>query len=89
MACHFVAARIITSDENQEIQDTLEKSKIACRVLNKIKDSLEIGEEEKFDKFLAIMEDYEDACAVHMVEEMKAKLFPEAIEHESKYCLLW
>ena len=90
MACHFVADRIITSDENQEIQHTIKKPEIACFVLNKIVDSLNIGEEEKFDKFLAIMEDYnEDVCVVRMSEKIKAKLFPETIKHESKCCLSW
>ena len=88
MASHFVSARIISTDENQVIQHTIEKSKIACLVLNKIKDSLKIGDDEKFDKFLAIMESYDDDdCAVHLAEEMKQKVLSEAKEHESKYRL--
>ena len=87
MACDFVSARIISTDENQVIQHTIEKPKIACLVLNTIKESLEIGDDEKFDKFLAIMEGYDDnVSAVHLAKEMKQNVLSEAKEHESKYC---
>ena len=84
MASHFVSARIISTDDNHVIQHTIERSKIACLVLNKIYDSLQCGDEEKFDGFLSVMEKYDNVCALHMAEKIKLKLFADTGEHESK-----
>ena len=87
MASHFVSARIISTDDNDKIQHTAERSKIACLVLNKIYDSLQCGDEEKFDGFLSTMENNDNKCALHMAKEIKLKLFPDTGERESKYHL--
>ena len=42
MAGHFVSARIISTDENQELQHSTKKSEIACLILNNISDSLKM-----------------------------------------------
>lgn len=85
IASYFVSARIITTDDNQVIQNTKETPKIACLVLNKIKNLLEIGDKEIFDQFLNIMESHGDNVCVRLAKEIRLKLHPKTKEHESKW----
>ena len=56
LAPHLVTARIINHKDNQFIEDTVEPSKAACRVLGKISTSLLVGIADMFDEFLSILE---------------------------------
>ena len=72
---HLVAARIISHEDHQFIQETVESSRAACRVLGKISTSLYIGVDETFDKFLSILESCDDSIVnLRLAEQMRKDL---------------
>ena len=72
---HLVTARIISSEDNQMIQHTVELSKAACDVLGKISTSLLIGIDDLFDEFLSILESCDDLLVnVRLAEQMRRDL---------------
>jgi len=67
---YFVSARIITNEDNQIIQKTIQlPSQIASRVLDRIHQSLNIGMTDMLDKFLFIMEQHGDMSCVELALE--------------------
>ena len=70
----LVAARIISHEENQIIQRTIEPSRVASIVLDNIVRSLRAGVTLKFDKFLTILENDEDVCCNNIANQMRGEL---------------
>ena len=75
LAPHLVAARIISHEDNQFIQNTVESSKAACHVLGKISTSLYIGVGDMFDEFLLILENCDVLINQRLAEQMRRDLF--------------
>ena len=70
----LVAARIISHEENQIIQRTIEPSRVASIVLDNIVRSLRAGVTLKFDKFLTILQNDEDVCCNDIANQMRGEL---------------
>ena len=71
---HLVTARIINYEDNDVVQRTIEPSKVASHVLNKISDSLEGGTDAKFDKFLSILKNDNDLFHKYIADQIKNDL---------------
>ena len=93
LSCHFVAARIISSEENQIIQQTGDNSKAASLVLDNLNSSLKAGNTEMFDKFLSILDAHDNGSCVELANQMRAewdtagKCYAHGIEYLSEYIL--
>ncbi|XP_065898021.1 uncharacterized protein [Dysidea avara] len=74
LSCHFVTARIISSEENQAIQQTAENSEMASLVFSKIHSSLQAGQTEMFDKFLLILDAHDNGSCIELANQMRAEL---------------
>ena len=70
----LVAARIISHEENQIIQRTIEPYRVASIVLDNIVRSLRAGVTLKFDKFLTILENDDDVCCNDIANQMRGEL---------------
>ena len=73
---HMVTARIISSEDNQIVQHTVESSKVASHVLEKISASLKGGTSAKFDSFISILENrmHDDSFCTTLVEQIRKDL---------------
>ena len=74
LSCHFVSARIISSEENQIIQQTTKSSEISSFVLNKIYCSLQAGHTKVFDKFVSILHAHDNGSCVELANQMRGEL---------------
>ena len=72
----MVTARIISAEDNRIVQHTVESSKVASHVLEKISASLEGGTGAKFDSFLSILENqmHDDSLCTSLVEQIRKDL---------------
>ena len=70
----LVATSVISHEENQIIQRTIEPSRVASIVLDNIVRSLRAGVTLKFDKFLTILENDEDVCCNDIANQMRGEL---------------
>ena len=70
----LVAGRIISHEENQIIQRTIEHSRVASIVLDNIVRSLRAGVTLKFDSFLTILENDDDVCCNDVANQMRGEL---------------
>ena len=71
---HLVTARITNYEDNDIVQKTIEPSKVASHVLNKISDSLEGGTDAKFDKFLSILKNDDDLFHKYIADQIRNDL---------------
>jgi len=74
LSAHFVSNRIITFEEDEEIQQVSVRSEAARIFLRKIAGSLKAGLTESFDELLCIMMEYGDVSCVEIANEMILKL---------------
>ena len=73
---HLVAARIISHEDNQFIQQTVESSRVACHVLDKVSTSLHAGVGDTFDDFLSILVSCDDSILnIELAEHIRRDLF--------------
>ena len=73
---HLVAARIISHEDHQFIQQTVESSRAACCALEKIFISLRAGVGDTFDNFLSILANCDDSIVnIRLAEQMRRDLF--------------
>ena len=70
----LVTARIIKPRDNQIIQDTIDDSKVACLILDKVDTSLRAGVPQLFDRFLVILENDDDFCCNELANQMRGEL---------------
>ena len=70
----LVAARIISHEDSHVVLHTVEPSKAASYILEKISASLHGGTDAKFDKFLSILEKRNDLFCTELAEKMKKDL---------------
>ena len=66
--------RIITFEEEEEIQQVSVRSKAASVVLRKIANGLKAGLTGSFEKLLSIMEQYGDVSCKALANEIKLKI---------------
>ena len=71
---HLVTAKIINHEDSQIIQHTVESSKVAFHILEKIHTSLQVGIGDVFDEFLLILEKCDDIICVKLAEHMRKDL---------------
>ena len=71
---HLITARIISIEDSQTVQRTVESSIAASHVLGKIYASLKGGTDVTFDGFLSILENQNDSFCTSLVKEMKSDL---------------
>ena len=71
---HLVTAKIINHEDSQIIQHTVEPSKIAALVLDKVSTALQVGVEDVFDDFLLILENCDDIVCIKLAEQMRKDL---------------
>jgi len=69
----LISSRIITADDEEEIQSKPRSKEKASFVLKKITRSLEVGITQSFSKVLAIMEEHEGDVAM-LATEIKSEL---------------
>jgi len=69
-----VSERIITFEEEEEIQQVSVRSEAASIVLRKIAGSLKAGLTKSFEKMLFIMEQYGGISCEELANEIKLKL---------------
>jgi len=68
-----VSERIITFEEEEEIQQVSVRSEAASIVLRKIAGGLKAGCTRSFERLLFIMQQYGDICCVELANEIKDK----------------
>jgi len=95
-SCHVILWQlelIISSEENQIIQQTGDNSKAASLVLDNLNSSLKAGNTEMFDKFLSILDAHDNGSCVELANQMRAewdtagKCYAHGIEYLSEYIL--
>ena len=70
----LVAARIISHEDSHVVLHTVEPSKAASYILEKISASLHGGTDAKFDKFVSVLEERNDLFCTELAEKLKRDL---------------
>jgi len=70
----LVAAKIISHEDNQIVQHTVEPSKAASHVLRKIYISFRMGICDTFDEFLSILEKHDNLTCNILADQMRKDL---------------
>ena len=70
----LVTAKIISVEDSHIVQHTVEPSKAASHILEKIYTTLQSGTDATFDAFLYILEDSNDLFSTDLSEHMKRDL---------------
>ena len=71
---HLITARIISIEDSQTVQRTVESSIAASHVLGKIYASLKGGTDATFDGFISILEKQNNSFCTSLVKEMRSDL---------------
>ena len=71
---HLVTAKIINHEDSQIIQHTVESSKVAFHILEKILNSLRAGIGDVFDEFLLILEKCDEIVCIRLAEHIRKDL---------------
>ena len=71
---HLVTAEIISIEDNQIVQNTVEPSRAASYVLEKVDSSLKIGVDDVFDRFLSTLENCDNLAYRKLAKQMKEDL---------------
>ena len=74
LTSHLVTKRIISFEEEEEIEQASLQSRSTRLVLKKIASSLQAGLAYSFDELLLIMEQYGNISCVELASEIKLKL---------------
>ena len=74
LCSYLVTARIITHEDSHVVLHTVEPSKAASYILEKISASLYGDTDAKFDEFLSILERCNDLFCIELAEKMKKDL---------------
>ena len=70
----LVTAKILSIEDSHIVQHTVEPSKAASHVLEKIHATLQGGTEATFDDFLSILKNHHDSFCTSLVKEMRIDL---------------
>ena len=70
----LITARIISIEDNEIVQQAIEPSISASRILDTISASLQGGTDAKFDKFLSVLENHSDIFCTALAEQIKRGL---------------
>ena len=71
---HLVTARIISHEDSYVVQQMIEPSKAALHILGKISASLQGGTDVKFDKFLSVLQNYDDSFYITLAKQIRKDL---------------
>ena len=70
----LITAGIISLEDGHVVQHTVEPSKQALHVLEKISNSLKGGMDAKFDNFLSVLENYGDHFGLALARQIREGL---------------
>ena len=71
---HLITAEVISREDCQIVKRTDESAKVALCILNKISTSLRVRTDDKFDKFLSILEVHNDFACTSLAKEIRTDL---------------
>ena len=71
---YLITAEVISREDCQIVRRADESSKVALCVLEKISTSLKVRTDVKFDKFLSVLEDYNDNACASLAKEIRRDL---------------
>ena len=70
----LITAEVISREDYQMVKRADESSKVALCILEKISTSLKVRTDDKFDKFLSVLEDHNDIACASLAKEIRRDL---------------